>query len=114
MDRRTLIRLGLATGASVFAGQFSFAAPAATQNRLVFIILRGALDGLSAVPPYGDPNYARLREQLAIAAPGSSGGALELNAPFGLNPGLAFMHEAFAAREAVVFHAVATSYRERS
>ena len=43
MDRRTLIRLGLATGASAFAGQFSFAAPAATQNRLVFIVMRGGL-----------------------------------------------------------------------
>ena len=44
MDRRSLIKFGLASGASVFAGRFSFAAPAAGQNRLVFIIMRGALD----------------------------------------------------------------------
>jgi uncharacterized protein (DUF1501 family) len=116
MDRRTLIRLGLATGASVFAGQFSFAAPAATQNRLVFIILRGALDGLSAVPPYGDPDYARLRGELAVAPPGgaNANAALPLNATFGLNPGLSFLHDSFAAKELLVFHAVATPYRERS
>jgi uncharacterized protein (DUF1501 family) len=114
MDRRTLIRLGLATGAGVFAGQFSFAAPAATQNRLVFIILRGALDGLSAVPPYGDPDYARLRGELAVAPPGGANSALPLNSTFGLNPGFSFLHDSFAAKELVVFHAVATPYRERS
>jgi uncharacterized protein (DUF1501 family) len=117
MDRRTLIRLGLATGASAFAGQFSFAAPAATQNRLVFILMRGALDGLSAVPPYGDPHYAALRGELAIPAPGganSANSALPLDATFGLNPGLSFLHESYGARELLVFHAVATPYRERS
>jgi uncharacterized protein (DUF1501 family) len=114
MDRRTLIRLGLASGASVFAGQFSFAAPAATQNRLVFIILRGALDGLSAVPPYGDPDYARLRGELAVAPPGGANTALPLNGTFGLNPGFSFLHDSYASRELLVFHAVATPYRERS
>jgi uncharacterized protein (DUF1501 family) len=114
MDRRTLIRLGLATGASAFAGQFSFAAPAATQNRLVFIILRGALDGLSAVPPVGDPDYARLRGELALAPPGGANTALPLNGTFGLNPGFSFLHDSYAVKELLVFHAVATPYRERS
>ena len=114
MDRRTLIRLGLATGAGVFAGRFSFAAPAAGQNRLVFIIMRGALDGLSAVPPYGDPDYARLRGELAIAAPGGVNTALPLDGTFGLNPGLGFLRESYVAKELLVFHAIATPYRERS
>jgi len=60
ISRRGAIQLGLATGASAFAGRFSFAAPAATSSRLVVIIMRGALDGLSAAPPYGDPDYVRL------------------------------------------------------
>jgi uncharacterized protein (DUF1501 family) len=114
MDRRSLIKLGLATGASVFAGQFSFAAPAATQNRLVFIIMRGALDGLSAAPPYGDPDYARLRGELAVAPPGGANGALPLDRTFGLNPGFTFLHDSYAAKELLLFHAVATPYRERS
>jgi uncharacterized protein (DUF1501 family) len=114
MDRRTLIRLGFATGASVFAGRFSFAAPALSQNRLVFIIMRGALDGLSAVPPYGDPAYARLRAELAIGPPGGANTALPLDGTFGLNPGLAFLRESYVAKELLVFHAIATPYRERS
>ena len=114
MNRRSLIKLGLASGASAFAGRFSFAANAASPSRLVVIIMRGALDGLSAAPPYGDADYARLRGELAIAAPGSANGALPLDGVFGLNPGFGFLHECYAARELVVFQAVATPYRERS
>jgi uncharacterized protein (DUF1501 family) len=83
-------------------------------SRLVVVILRGALDGLAAVPPYGDPGYLDLHRELAIAAPGGSDGALALNNLFGLHPSLAFMHERFAAGELVVFHAVASPYRDRS
>ena len=48
------------------------------------------------------------------AAPGASDGALALDGHFGLNPGLSFLHEAYGAHEALVLHAVATPYRERS
>ena len=83
-------------------------------SRLVVVILRGALDGLAAVPPYGDPDYAGLHRELAIAAPGGPDGALPLDRTFGLHPSLAFMHERFAAGELVVFNAVASPYRDRS
>jgi uncharacterized protein (DUF1501 family) len=114
LNRRSLMKLGLATGASALAGRFSFAGADTTPSRFVFIILRGALDGLSAVPPYGDPDYARLRAELAIAVPGGADSALPLNSLFGLNPAFSFLHESYAAKELVVFHAVATPYRERS
>jgi uncharacterized protein (DUF1501 family) len=114
LDRRAVIKLGLAAGASALTGRFSFAAPAATPSRFVFIIMRGALDGLSAVPPVGDADYVRLRGELAIAPPGRDNSALPLDKLFGLNPGLAFLHESFGAQELLVFHAVATPYRERS
>jgi uncharacterized protein (DUF1501 family) len=113
-SRRQFVQLGLAAGGGLLCARYAFAAPATGDARFVFIILRGALDGLSAVPPYADPDYARLRQQLAIGAPGSADGALALDGHFGLNPGLAFVHESYAAREALVFHAVATPYRERS
>lgn len=83
-------------------------------SRFVFVLLRGALDGLAVVPPYGDPAYAALRRELALAPPGATHGALRLDATFGLHPGCAFLHEAWQARELVVAHAVATPYRERS
>src|SRR5271169_6871183 len=83
-------------------------------SRLVVVILRGALDGLAAVPPYADPNYASLHRELAIAAPGAPDGALALNNTFGLHPSLGFLHERYTAGELIVFNAVASPYRDRS
>jgi uncharacterized protein (DUF1501 family) len=114
LRRRHFLQFGLMAGGGLLSARFAFAAPAVTDARFVFIILRGALDGLSAVPPYGDSDYARLREQLAIGAPGTADGALALDGHFGLNPGLPFVHESYGAGEALIVHAVATPYRERS
>ena len=83
-------------------------------SRLVVVILRGALDGLAAVPPYADPDYASLHRELAIAAPGAPDGALALNNTFGLHPSLGFLHERYTAGELIVFNAVASPYRDRS
>jgi uncharacterized protein (DUF1501 family) len=82
--------------------------------RLVVVILRGALDGLAAVPPYADPDYAGLHRELAIAAPGAADGALALDGTFGLHPSFVFLHERYVAGELVVFNAVASPYRDRS
>jgi uncharacterized protein (DUF1501 family) len=82
--------------------------------RLVVVILRGALDGLAAVPPHGDPDYAGLHRELAIAVPGASDGALGLGGMFGLHPSLGFLHERYLGGELIVFHAVASPYRDRS
>jgi uncharacterized protein (DUF1501 family) len=84
------------------------------ERRLVFVFLRGGMDGLSAVPAHGDPQYAPRRGALAIGAPGTPGGALDLDGSFGLNPLLAEMHKLYTARELAVLHAVASPYRERS
>lgn len=89
-------------------------ASGADSRRLVVVILRGALDGLAAVPPYGDPAYAGLHRDLAIGAPGTEGGALALQGPFGLHPALEFLHERHLAGELIAFHAVASPYRDRS
>jgi uncharacterized protein (DUF1501 family) len=83
-------------------------------SRLVVVILRGALDGLAAVAPHGDPSYAGLHRDLAIAPPGTPQGALALNDTFGLHPALSFLHERYRGGELVVFHAVSSPYRERS
>jgi len=70
-------------------------------SRLVVVILRGALDGMAAVPPYADPDYASLHRELAIASPGSPDGALALDHTFGLHPSLTFLHERYAAEELI-------------
>jgi len=79
-----------------------------TESRFVFVILRGALDGLGAVPPYGDGNYARVRGALALSE------SLKLDGMFALHPSLAKLHARYAAKELAVIHAVASPYRERS
>ncbi len=114
LDRRQFLTASaLAAGGTLMTSRLAFASTN-TSSRFVFIILRGALDGLTAVPPYGDADYARLRREIAIAAPGAANGAIRLDNLFGLHPNLGFLGDAYAARELVVFHAVASPYRERS
>lgn len=113
MDRRQILGgLGLAV-ATASGPRFAFAAQP-TDKRLVVVLLRGAMDGLSAVPACGDPDFERARRGLAIARPGQAGGALALNDTFGLNPSLPGLHERYLKRELIVFHAIASPYRDRS
>ncbi len=116
MKRRDFLTAGAwAAGGAFFGPRLTFAGNAnGGKPRLVFVILRGALDGLAAVPPCGDPGYAALRGDLAIAPAGTAGGALALDGLFGLHPSLGFMQQSYAARELIVFHAVASPYRDRS
>ncbi len=81
-----------------------------TERRTVVILLRGALDGLGAVPAYGDPDYARQRGQLALGADE----LIKLDGIFGLNPALAPLKPLWDAKQLLVLHAVASPYRERS
>jgi uncharacterized protein (DUF1501 family) len=113
-DRRMVLKaMGAAALGGALKPAFAFAAMPG-DARLVVVILRGALDGLTAVPPYGDPAYAGLRGPLAIARPGAASGARDLNGFFGLHPALAGLADRYGKGELVVFHAVATPYRERS
>ena len=113
ITRRRLLLGGAALAASAALPEVLFAYTGSSA-RLVVVILRGALDGLAAVPPYADPAYAGLHRELAIAAPGAADGALALDGTFGLHPSLKFLHERFLGGELVVFNAVASPYRDRS
>jgi uncharacterized protein (DUF1501 family) len=115
LKRRDFLHAGaLALGSAFLTSRLAFARTGTSKSRFIFIIMRGALDGLAAVPPYGDSDYAGLRRELALKAPGTPGGALPLNGFFGLHPSLGFLHDSYTARELVVFHAMASPYRERS
>ncbi|MEO8307187.1 MAG: DUF1501 domain-containing protein [Pseudomonadota bacterium] len=98
-------------GSSLLVSRVALGATSSTDPRFIFVILRGALDGLAAVPPIGDPDYARLRGDLALSA---AGGALRLNDTFALHPSLSFLSRQWQARQLAVVHAVSTPYRERS
>jgi uncharacterized protein (DUF1501 family) len=115
LRRRDFLHAGaLALGGAFLTSRVAFASTGESKSRFVFIIMRGALDGLAAVPPYGDPDYASLRRELALKAPGTPGGALPLNGFFGLHPSLGFLHDSYTSRELLVFHAIASPYRDRS
>jgi uncharacterized protein (DUF1501 family) len=114
-NRREFLAAGsLAATGALIASRVAFAGAGSGDSRFVLVIMRGAVDGLAAVPPYGDADYARLRGELALGAPGAADGPLPLDGLFGLHPSLVFLHERYAARELAVFHAVASPYRERS
>jgi uncharacterized protein (DUF1501 family) len=81
--------------------------------RLLVIVLRGALDGLSTVAPVGDPDWVRLRGDKALLLD-SATPALPLNSFFALNPAMPNLHRLYQAKQAAIVHAVATPYRERS
>jgi len=115
MQRREFLNLAtLAAGGALLASRLALASTPAGPSRFVLVIMRGALDGLAAAPPYGDADYSALRREFALRAPGSAGGALPLNGFFGLHPSLGFMQQCYAARELIVLHALASPYRERS
>lgn len=112
VTRRGLL-LGLGATLAIGGTRAAFA-QAPGERRLVVILLRGALDGLYAVQPYGDPDFAALRGPLALPEPGREGGLRDLGGRFGLHPDFAELHRLFAANEALVVHAVAGPYRSRS
>ena len=80
------------------------------QRKLVVIVARGAMDGLSVTVPFGDPNYLPLRQGIAIPADQ----VLALDSTFGLHPKLKNLHALQQAGQARVAPAVAIPQRIRS
>ncbi|MBL8316672.1 MAG: DUF1501 domain-containing protein [Rubrivivax sp.] len=111
--RRQLLRLALGAGAGWPWARLSLAQGAATAGtapRFVFVMLRGGMDGLTAVPAVGDPAFAEARGALGQFA----GDPLPLQGPFALHPLLPQLHALFGRGEMAVLHAVGLPYRERS
>jgi uncharacterized protein (DUF1501 family) len=85
-------------------------AAAPTDNRLVVIILRGAMDGLDMVQPIGDPSYAQLRPSLATDLPEAP---MDLDGYFALHSGLKNLMPLWRAGQLSFAHAVSTPYRDK-
>ncbi len=83
-------------------------------RRFVVVLQRGAMDGLAAVAPLSDPNYAELRGKLALNPPGGQDGALPLTRDFALHPSLAAIHPYYGKGELLVVHATGNGYQTRS
>jgi uncharacterized protein (DUF1501 family) len=113
LSRRQVLTSSTAAAAIALAPRITFAA-APTDARFVLVLLRGGLDGLSTAAPYADRDYRRLRGDLALGAPGTSGGGLPLDGTFALHPALEPLHQLWTSRELLLVHAIGTSDRQRS
>lgn len=116
MQRRDMLKLG-AGGAAAFSvlglpGVVFAALPG--DRRFVVVLLRGALDGLAAVPPLADAQYREKRGALALPAPGEAGGCLALDKTFALHPALAPIFPYWQKGELLFIHASGNGYRTRS
>jgi uncharacterized protein (DUF1501 family) len=112
LTRRSAL-LGLTSAFTLGRASLALAA-AATDRRFVVVILRGALDGMAAVVPYGDKDLATWRAEILPPGPGQPNGLLDLGGFYGLHPALAGLHGLYQANELVPVHAVAGAYRSRS
>lgn len=110
MHRRRFLQQMCAGGAATLAWPRVSFAQAGRQGRLVFVLLRGAFDGLAALVPYGDPSYASLRGAFAY----EPGDVTHLDDTFGLAPGLAPLKTFWDQGELAAVHAMAIPHRTRS
>lgn len=110
LDRRHFVgAAGIGGLAALLAPNIAFA-KAETDKRFIFIIQRGAADGLGTIAPVGDPAFAGQRGDLAIdfaAAP-------KLDSMFAIHPSLGNIGALYRDRQALFAHAVASPYRDRS
>ncbi len=112
ITRRSAL-LGL--GAAFSLGRASMALAAApTDSRFIVVLMRGALDGMAAVVPYGDPALTSLRPALIPPAVGTEGGMVDLGGFWGLHPAMPAAAALYRAGELLPVHAVAGHYRSRS
>jgi uncharacterized protein (DUF1501 family) len=113
--RRSILKtMAAASALSLWDAPIRFAfASVPSDRRFVVVILRGALDGLAAVPPHGDADYASVRGQLALDTTGASA-IHDLDGFFGLHPSLSNMKTMFDAKELTVLHNICSPYRDRS
>ncbi len=119
MQRRDLIKtLGLAAGCILLpVGRSGWAAANvsnAPRKRLVVVMLRGAVDGLSVVVPYGEREYYKARSSIALAKPGDDGGGLDLDGHFGLHPALAPLLPLWQQKRMAFVHAAGSPDPTRS
>lgn len=113
IDRRSLIKRGIAMGCSAAASPLVTPVTLAAtpgDRRLVVIVLRGAMDGLDAVRPMGDRGLARHRPSL-IGNGAEPGPALDDFYRF--HPALSPLLPLWRDGQLGAVHAVSTPYRHR-
>jgi uncharacterized protein (DUF1501 family) len=113
LSRRSLLQQAAGLGVTVsFLGGSAFAAAdgAMAKRKMVVVICRGGMDGLTVSPPVGDPDYAALRGAVAV----TPDQALKLDGTFGLHPALESVHALALKGQARIAPAIASPDRARS
>ncbi len=117
-SRRVFLRDGaMALLALGFAPSFvSRLGAEAPQRRklLITVFQRGAVDGLNMVVPFGDTEYYRARPSIAVARPGATDGAIDLDGFFGLHPRMLAFKPLWDRRELAIVHACGSHDTTRS
>lgn len=119
LSRRAYLRnaamamFGLGT-APLWLQRATAASSARPGKVLVNVFLRGAMDGLNAVAPYGEKQYRELRPNLALPSPGQEGGLLRLDDLFGLHPALQPLQALYADQQLAIVHAAGSPDPTRS
>ena len=109
MKRRSFLQQSAALASLSFAGfPSAWGQGQAGKPRLLVVLLRGGMDGLTAVPPVGDTQYNIIRPQIAVQ------NSLRLNADFGLHPQLQAMHSMWQVGQLAVVHSTGFQYTGRS
>lgn len=114
LSRRDVL-LGLAASLALAEGGRAAPEPLAKPPVLVFLFLRGAMDGLSALVPYTEAAYYGHRDRIAIPRPGQgAGAAVDLDGQFALHPALGPLLPGFRRGELAFVHAVGSHHETRS
>jgi uncharacterized protein (DUF1501 family) len=112
--RRSLLGGSASRAAASALSRTTRAAGVPTKPVLVQVFLRGAMDGLTSVVPYGDGDLYNLRPTLAVAPPGNPNGAVDLDGFFGLAPTAAPLLTPYGNGHLAVIHATGSIDATRS
>ena len=109
MDRRSFLQRGL-VGASLSVAGLPEAPAAESKNpvRILIVLLRGGMDGLTAVPPIQDPLLSRLRPTINVKS------AFDLGNGFGLHPKLTCLKSLWQEQQLNIVHSTGFAYTGRS
>ena len=113
-SRRSLLQGSAALAGTSLARTGSAAAGSATRPVLIQVFLRGGMDGLTTVAPYGDPFLYSQRPRLAIQPPGQVHGAVDLDGFFGLAPAAAPLMTPYGNGHLAIVHAMGSTDATRS
>ena len=114
MRRRDLLEMAGGAAVATALGPIWAARADTAPQRMIVVMLRGAVDGLNVVVPYGEPAYYDSRPTIAIQKPGAENGALALDGHFALHPSLAGLMPLWTDKKLAFIHAAGSPDPSRS